>query len=257
MHNIRIEGESEAGRLQRLDERADEVRRQMETADESEIAGLWAQLDISGIYHDCALEGQVISPDELNAAFDSQTITDATTLSLYTALRNHRKAFDLIRELAARSRLELDIDVFKQFHALFASDPEEAKAGRYRKDIPLHRSYFHEINDPAKISQNVRQLVTWIENPAEVGALHPVVCAARFHYKFMHIFPFSETSGKVGRAVMNLILIRDGYLPAIIHATERQRYYELLRQQQSAFCELVIDSAMASLEAALRFLARG
>jgi Fic family protein len=257
MQNIRIEGESEAGRLQRLDERADEVRQHMEAAADSEIAGLWAQLDISGIYHDCALEGQVISPEELNAAFDSQTITDATTLSLYTSLRNHRKAFDLMRELAARSRLDLNIELFKQFHALFAPDPEEGKLGRYRKDIPLHRSYFHEINEPTKISQNVRQLVTWLNNPAEVGGLHPVICAARFHYKFMRIFPFSDTSGKVGRAVMNLILIREGYLPAIIHATERQRYYELLRQQQEGFAELIIDSAMASLDAAIRFLTRG
>jgi Fic family protein len=72
----------------------------------------------------------------------------------------------------------------------------------------------------------------------------------------MHIFPFLETSGKIGRAVMNLLLVRSGYLPAIIHATERQRYYEVLRQSQGGLTEVLVDSVMASLEAAARFLRR-
>jgi len=40
----------------------------------------------------------------------------------------------------------------------------------------------------------------------------------------------------------------------VIHATERQRYYEVLRQPGSGLIDLVIESALASTEAAARFL---
>lgn len=256
MDGLQLESEPTTNTLARVDTRADRVRRLMEACTAVEIAELWAQLDLSGIYHDCALEGQVISPEELTAAFDDTAVKDATTLPVYSTLRNHKLAFDLIRELAGRKRLEFTLDLFKQFHALFASNPDEARTGRYRKDIPLHRSYFHEINEPQKIGQNMRRLITWINNPEEEATLHPLNWAAKFHYHFMRIFPFTETSGKVGRAVMNLILVRHGYLPAVIHATERQRYYEALRQQQQGFTDLIVDSELAALDAAIRYLVR-
>lgn len=237
-----------------LDRRADEVRRVMERSTLSKITSFWEQLDLSAIYHDCALEGQVVSPDELEAAFNAHSVADVATLPLYTSLRSHKTALELIRELAGRSRLDWDIALFKRFHALFAPDPDEGKAGRFRKDIPLHRSYFHEIAEPQKIPAAMRKLVDWLADPTDPEDEHPVLFAAKLHYRFMRIFPFSDTSGKVGRAVMNLLLVRHGYLPAIIHATERQRYYESLRQQENGLEELIVDSAQASLEAAMRFL---
>jgi Fic family protein len=257
MVGLQLESEPVTTVLARLDKRADKVRLLMEAASPEEIAGLWAQLDLSGIYHDCALEGQVVSPEELTAAFDDTSLKEATSLPVFATLRAHKQAYDTIRELAGRRRLDLSLDLFKQFHAMFASNPEEAKAGRYRKDIPLHRSYFHEINEPQKIGSNMRQLINWVNSPDEAENVHPINWAARFHFQFMRIFPFTETSGKVGRAVMNLILVRQGYLPAVIHATERQRYYEALRQHQQALTDLVVDSELAALDAAVRYLERG
>jgi Fic family protein len=70
----------------------------------------------------------------------------------------------------------------------------------------------------------------------------------------MRVFPFAETTGKVGRTTMNMALIRQGYLPAIIHATERQRYYESIRQSQDDLITLVAESAISSLDAAEKYL---
>lgn len=256
MHGFNFETDSMNGALERLDDRADEVRAYMESATPGELTGLWAQLDISGIYHDCALEGQVVSPEELNTAFDPRVVADAANLPLYTILRSHRSAFDLMRQLSVSRQLDFSLDLFKRFHVLFSSSPEEAKTGKFRKDIPLHRSYFHEINEADQIAPDMKKLIAWMNDPAETEGLHPVSWASRFHYQFMHIFPYLETSGKIGRVVMNLIMVRAGYLPAVIHATERQRYYEVLRQSPSGLTEVIVDSVMASLDAAARFLKR-
>lgn len=240
--------------LKELDKKAEQVRQSMIGASQAQVTDLWRHIDLSAIYHDWALEGQVVSLNELDGAFDSKAITDATSLPLYTSLRSHKRAFDYSREVASRKKLVFSLELFKEFHAFFASDPESAQNGRYRRDIPLHRSYFHEICDPKLVSTNMRKLIEWLNNSEEALILHPVKWVAKFHYRFMRIFPFIETTGKVGRATMNMVLIRQGYLPAIIHATERQRYYEAIRQSEDDLVMLIAESAMSSLDAAQKFL---
>lgn len=242
--------------LDQLDEKAELVRRQMTEASQAQVTELWRQLDLSAIYHDWALEGQVILPDELSGAFDNRAVADAMALPLFTALRSHRRAIDLSREIAAGKKFEFTLDLFKEFHVLFANDPDGVKNAKYRKEIPLHRSYFHEICHPSKIATNMRQLVTWLNDPEEAFSLHPIQWVAKFHFRFMRIFPFIETSGKISRIMTNMVLIRQGYLPAIIHATERQRYYETIRQSQDDLANLLAESIMSSLEAAEKFLRR-
>ncbi|MCP4606652.1 MAG: hypothetical protein GY847_40120 [Proteobacteria bacterium] len=240
--------------LEMLDEKAEQIRELMMRASQTQITELWRQLDISTIYHDWALEGQVVLPAELSSAFDNRAITDATSLPLYTSLRAHRRAIEFSREVAARKNLEFSMDLFRKFHTFFATDQESAKAGRYRKEIPLHRSYFHEICHPSKIASSMRKLVIWLNDPDEAIGMPPLKWAAKFQFRFMRIFPFNETSGKIARTVTNLVLIRQGYLPAIIHATERQRYYETIRQTKDELAVLLSESALSSLEAAEKFL---
>jgi len=242
--------------LEKLDKKAERVRDLMTDASQSQITDLWRQLDISTVYHDWGLEGQVVLPDELEGAFNNRPVTDATALPLYTALRSHRKAIELAREIAARKQFTFSVDLFREFHALYATDPESAKNGRYRKEIPLHRSYFHEISQPNKIASSMRKLISWLNDPEEALSLHPINWVTKFHFRFMRIFPYVETSGKIARTIYNMTLIRQGYLPAIIHATERQRYYEAIRQSQEELAVLTTESALASLDAAEKFLLR-
>ena len=52
---------------------------------------------------------------------------------------------------------------------------------------------------------------------------------------------------------MNLILVSNGYLPAIIHAKERQLYYDALKTNDNALATVVRDALMASMESAIRY----
>jgi Fic family protein len=187
--------------------------------------------------------------------YDSQAaITDVNNLPLNASIRAHKEALNLARELATRKELTFSSELFREMHGFFTSDAESAKNGRYRKEIPLHRTYFHEICHPSKIQSNMRMLMDWLNAPEELIVSHPLEWTAKFHFRFMRIFPFAENSGKVGRTMMNLVLIRHGLLPAVIHATERQRYYEAIRQSQTDLLQLLIESAHSSLDAAQKFL---
>jgi Fic family protein len=75
--------------------------------------------------------------------------------------------------------------------------------------------------------------------------------AARVHYDLLRVFPFQTDSGKVARLLMNIILMRAGHPPAIIHSTERQKYYEALKGQLPIIITMVneaISNALLSIE---------
>jgi hypothetical protein len=51
---------------------------------------------------------------------------------------------------------------------------------------------------------------------------------------------------------MNLLLLRAGYPPAVIHATERQRYYEALKSNPNGVATLVHEALVGSVESSVR-----
>jgi len=50
------------------------------------------------------------------------------------------------------------------------------------------------------------------------------------HARFERIHPFLDGNGRAGRLVLNLLLVRLGYPPAIIYKGERSRYLAALRR---------------------------
>ena len=70
----------------------------------------------------------------------------------------------------------------------------------------------------------------------------------------LNTYPWTKNSGKVARLLMNFMLIRHGYLPAVIHSIERQRYYEVLRYENEGLLNLVVESLENSIETTNKFL---
>ena len=50
------------------------------------------------------------------------------------------------------------------------------------------------------------------------------------HHQLAAIHPFIDDNGRTGRLVMNLILFRHGYPPAVILRVNRKQYYQVLAQ---------------------------
>ena len=211
-------------------------------------------LDVSWIAHDSALEGVVYTLAELRTALgtgDTGATFDSTTQPVVEEIRRHREALNLVRELAIKRKQPVTVDVVKRVYCVLHPEEGDIKTVKYRKDIPQHRLYFHEYTPPDKIAYKLRQIVDWVNDPEMRTSRTPVRLAARAHYDILRIFPFATDSGKVARLVMNLLLLRSGYPPAIIHSTERQRYYEALKGSSATMYTIVqdaIENSLASIE---------
>ncbi len=56
--------------------------------------------------------------------------------------------------------------------------------------------------------------------------------AADAHFKFVSIHPFVDGNGRCGRLLMNLILIKSGFPPAIIRKEDRKEYISAIEKGQ-------------------------
>jgi Fic family protein len=239
-------------RLFALDAKMDALRVKMAGFPERVTRDYREKLDVSWIFHDHALEGVVLSYSELKAAIDQRIISDVSLIPMYEEVKNHKLTVDFIREAAGSKKPpEVDVDLVRKLYAMVTPDAE-AKGCPYRKENPLHRLYYHEIAPPEKITHKMRKLAEWLES-VEFSNLHPVVGAVKLQLRLLQIYPWTRNSGKVARLLTNYILIRNGYLPAVVHSIDRQRYYEVLRHENEGLTNLILESLENSIDTTARF----
>jgi Fic family protein len=208
---------------------------------------------MSWIYHDAALEGVVYTQQELRTAIDpnAQVLADSSLQPICDEIRRHREAIQYCRDMSGKKRQPITTDVVKKIYLILHPEEGDLKTVKYRKEVPQHRLYFHEYSAPDKVAHKVRQIVDWVNDPETRKTRSPMRIAGRAHYDLVRSFPFPTDSGKVARLFMNLLLMRSGYPPAIIHSAERQRYYEALKGSALIINTMVqesIENALSSVE---------
>ena len=74
---------------------------------------------------------------------------------------------------------------------------------------------------------------------------------AAHHAEFERIHPFLDGNGRTGRLLLNLVLVRLGYPPAIIYISQRTRYLQALRRADAgdlgALGELIARAILDNL----------
>jgi Fic family protein len=248
------------GRFFDLEEKTEQLGELMSRMPVDERCDFEEMCTIAYIYHDCALDGVVVTYQELRAVCDRKVASASSLIPLYQEIKNHRDAFQVIWEGADKSgrnkrtkREPITSESVIEMHRLFLRDLARKTPGVLRKDMPLHRTYFHELTEPDEIAERLEG-VSAMTADSDFQAQHPINQASLFHHAFMKVFPFTEGSGQVGRLFMNQFLMKGGYKPAVIHGSDRQRYYEALKVGPAALRLLILDSMDAGLDAQHKFL---
>lgn len=242
-----------ANRFQELDDRLEDLHDLMRTRKRA-IEEFERLYELSWIHHDNALEGLVLTATEMTNALNPAHIapSDTSTTQTYTEIRNQKAAIDFIRAEAQNKKAAINMTLVRRIYEILGQGFDGRDKAVFRKDMPLHRTYFHDIAQPAKIQPALEKVLEMAAS-AEFKENHPIRQAARLHHGFMQVFPFTDNSGKVARLMSNLILLRAGMLPAIIHAIDRQRYYESLKQPATSLQTIYLEAIENSLENAWKY----
>ncbi len=243
-----------------FEERSQLINERLAKLDPEFVRNVREHIDLSWIYHDSALEGTVYTPEELRTAIDPNAANvDSSMQPICEEIRRHLQGLNVVRELAKNPKTPITVDLVREIYAILHPEEGDAKAVKYRKDIPQHRLYFHEYAAPDKIPGKLRAVLDWVNDPEAQKSRTPLRLATRAHYDLLRVFPFANDSGKVARLFLNLLLLKHGLPPAIIHSTERQRYYDALKGSSAAMNTIVqeaIDNQLASLERLLEQVAQ-
>jgi len=124
-----------------IEEQMKKLRVVLAKADPGTLRMFVERLDLSWIYHDAALEGVVLSQNELMSALDPNVIPmpDSGMQMVYEEIRNHKKAIDIVRELATKRRIQMTLELLKKLYVTLYPSEGDAESVKYRKDTPLHR----------------------------------------------------------------------------------------------------------------------
>ena len=238
-----------------IDDKTDDLRHEIKTRKDL-AADFHERFEVSWIFHENALEGSVLDVFDLKAALDHITMGDGILIPVYQRIRNHKNAIDKMKKSALESSRLPSLSFIKGLHQVLSHGLVGQVGGVYRKDIPIHRTYFHQILVPTKISYQMNKLMRGIKTK-DFKQYHPIQQAAEVHFRLMNIFPFIADSGKIARLMMNYFILRAGYLPVIIPDVERQHYYDALRGSGNKLRRLIVKCMEQQLDQSLRFFTDG
>ena len=126
----------------------------------------------------------------------------------------------------------ISLELIKKIHKIVFKN-SKSFAGKFRKRgeevviIDNKGNVVHEGASQARINHLLKELVGWYEkNKDKYPAL---VLGAVIHNQFENIHPFRDGNGRVGRILLNNILIKHGLPPININFKNRAEYYYSLK----------------------------
>jgi Fic family protein len=191
----------------------------------SAAARLKDYFDVEWTYHSNAIEGSTLTLRETEVVLHEGLTVGGKTLREHLEAINHKHAIDFVEALA-RETEPLTENNLRQIHALVLKGIDDEEAGRYRRgQVRITGSEFVPPEAMA-VPGLMHDFVEWLNGEAQ--SLSPVERAALAHFRLVDIHPFTDGNGRTARLLMNLLLLRDGYPPAVVRREERLAYYEAL-----------------------------
>jgi len=228
-------------------------------------------------YNSNSIEGNKLSYGETIALLMHGVTAKGKPLKDHLDIEGHDDAIDFLLSIVKEKRAFSEIDIraihkmlLKEPYKVMAKTPDgrpsskRIKIGEY-KTTPNHvetvTGETHYYASPEETPAKMQELMAWYEEASNNKSVHPIVVAALFHHKFVAIHPFDDGNGRVTRILMNLILMRNNYPPAVIKSDDKQNYYALLSQadigENLPFIEYISERIESSLNLYLKAIANG
>ena len=174
-------------------------------------------------WNTASIEGNTIPlKDAEKFFFENKSPKDYSIDEVYD-LRNNKEGLNEI--FSNYSELDISEDVIIKLHKIIVRDVDK-RIGFRSFDVRVIGSGFK--SSPFQfISNDIKDLIEWYN--VNKNTLNPFVLGLMFHHKFEKIHPFADGNGRVGRLLINLILLKFNYAPLMILRKNRDMYRNTLK----------------------------
>lgn len=206
------------------------------------------KLILDWTYNSNAIEGSTLTLSETKVVLEGITIGGKSVVEHLEAI-NHKEAIIFLEELVQSSNKLSEWDI-KNIHAIILKNIDDNFAGKYRMSNVIISGANHIPPKYDQLNILMEKLIYNLNN--SWVNYHPIIQAALLHGEFVKIHPFIDGNGRTARLLLNFVLMKNGYTPAIIKKEDRLSYYESLdhahiTKDYSLFInlvqKLVIDSS--------------
>ena len=195
-------------------------------------------------YHSNSIEGSTLTePDTAAILFDNVALPNKNLIEQLEA-KNHQTALNYLFDRVTKKE-KINEDLVLKLHSILMNGIRP-DAGVYRD----HAVRITGVNLPTANYASVPKLTSEIMTRAALKTKDIIALSASVHSKFEQIHPFSDGNGRVGRLLMNAMLLSANLAPAIIRNEQKQLYYTYLYKAQTKednsqlegfLCEAVTD----------------
>lgn len=183
----------------------------------------WKRFTEEFTYNTNAIEGSTVDEGEVHQLLNNEEIPvtedDQETL-------NVAEAVDFIRKTKSKFSVKLMLELHK-----ICFKGTKPFAGKLRDvDVVIRDAKGEVVHRGApkkEVKQLLEELVLWYEQHKD--KYPPLLLAGVVHNQFEDIHPFQDGNGRVGRLLLNFVLLQHKYPPVNIRLEDRKNYYKILQ----------------------------
>lgn len=187
---------------------------------------LHEDLQIRLTFHSNAIEGNTLSLRETQLVIEQGITIGGHSLKEHLEATNHAAAYAMMIALAGDAA-PLTVPTILDLHRL-VTDRILDEPGQLRRGAVSIRGSLLVPPPAREVPGLLEQWVAWLTG--EGLQYEPVTRAAIAHHGFLAVHPFIDGNGRTARLLLNLLLLRSGYPPALLLQEWRLGYLEGLAQ---------------------------
>jgi len=206
---------------------------------------IYDQFVLSLTYHTNSIEGNTLTENETAAILFQNASLPNKSLIEHLEAKNHQSALRFLFE-QINPKFRITESFILRLHSILMNSIRP-DAGAYRN----HGVRIVGANVPTanylKIPELMREIVKNINREKKDLIEHVSV----LHGKFEQIHPFSDGNGRIGRLLINAMLMKKNLPPAIVKQEKKRLYYIYLnkfqlREDSSPLQDFICDAVLES-----------
>jgi Fic family protein len=188
------------------------------------VRHLYEDLRVLLTYHSNAIEGNSLSLWETQLVIENGITAGGKPLKDYLEATNHAQAYAHLQRMV-EGKERFTYRTILDLHRLVMQQIDE-KAGTFRTTQVYIRGANFMPPSAREVPELIGQWLGWLEGAGL--EYEPLIRAAIAHHDFEAIHPFLDGNGRTGRLLLNLMLMQNGYPPALLLRNWRGNYLAAL-----------------------------